>query len=254
MNDAHRQTGSRMHRRLIRTTGIEKSEIAGRIADLEIPFDAVELALVPSYSGVDLRVARRASSIEDDEIEDDELEAAVDRAVDAIRERLGPWIYAFGRRELAQVVGELLRGEGRTIAVAESCTGGLLGARLTDAAGASTYFLGGIVAYADAVKRERLGVRAETLATHGAVSGQTAIEMAEGVRELFAADVSLAITGIAGPGGGTEEKPVGTVWVAAARSVGPRAFEIRLPGDRQEVRERSVQAALEHLRRLLLDV
>lgn len=237
-----------MRRRLIRTTGIAESEIASRIADLEIAFDVVELSLVPSYSGVDLRVTQRGSSVEDDEIE-----AAVDGAVDAIRERLDPWIYAFGRRELAQVVGGLLEGEGRTIAVAESCTGGLLGARLTDAAGASSYFLGGIVAYADAVKRERLGVRPETLAIHGAVSGRTVTEMAEGVRELFAADVSLAITGIAGPGGGTEEKPVGTVWVAAARSVGTRARELRLPGDREGVRERSVQAALDHLRRLLLD-
>ncbi len=156
--------------------------------------------------------------------------------------------------ELSTVVGELLRAAGATLSVAESCTGGLLAERITAVAGSSDYFQGGAVTYSNELKTQLLGVSAEQLAEHGAVSEPTARAMASGARERFATDYALSITGVAGPGGGSDEKPVGTVHLGLA---GPRGVEhrhARFPGGREQVRIQASQLALEMLRRRLLDL
>lgn len=148
---------------------------------------------------------------------------------------------------LAERAGELLRGQGLTLAVAESCTGGGLGDAITDIAGSSDYFIGGIIAYSYSAKERLLGVPAELLASRGAVSPEVVTAMAEGARRVLGVDVALGISGIAGPGGGTPEKPVGLVYVALATPEGSRWFRYVWPGDRRENKRASVRAALEVL-------
>jgi nicotinamide-nucleotide amidase len=154
---------------------------------------------------------------------------------------------------LESVVGALLRAAGATLTVAESCTGGLLAERLTRVAGSSDYFLGGVVTYTNRLKTEMVGVPAQVLAAHGAVSEPVARAMAEGVRQALGSDWGASITGVAGPGGGSEEKPVGTVHVAVAGPGGAAAHQrVRFPGDRERIRWQSSQLALDLLRRQLL--
>lgn len=148
---------------------------------------------------------------------------------------------------LALRCGQNCLRSGLRMAVAESCTGGLLGAALTGIPGSSAYFLGGVISYDNAVKVELLGVDMALLATHGAVSEATALAMATGVITLLNADLALSITGIAGPGGGSHEKPVGTVWIGLADAAGARARHFHFEGSRADVRIRSVAAALEWL-------
>lgn len=171
-----------------------------------------------------------------------------------LRELAGDAVYACREEDtLEAVVGELLRKAGATLAVAESCTGGLLAERITRVAGSSDYFLGGAVTYTNELKAQVLGVPAEMLAEHGAVSEPVARAMAEGVRRAFHSDWGAGITGVAGPGGASEAKPVGTVHIAIA-GPGGRAehHKVRFPGDRERVRAQSAQLALDLLRRMLL--
>lgn len=144
----------------------------------------------------------------------------------------------------AEELVELLKARGLTCATAESCTGGGVGAAITSAPGASDVFLGGVVSYANAVKRDVLGVSPETLATAGAVSSETAAQMAEGVRRLVKADLAVSVTGVAGPGGGTPEKPVGLVWFGLATARGVRTEKALFTGDRAAVRAKAVVHAL----------
>ncbi len=145
----------------------------------------------------------------------------------------------------ASLLGGLLRSSGKTLAVAESCTGGLLAGAVTAIPGSSEYFLGGVVAYHNGVKTAALGVPPRLIDSHGAVSREVAAAMAEGVLERFSADVSIATTGVAGPGGGSRAKPVGTVWVAVAVRGGVRySHRFRFRGDRREVRREAVRASL----------
>ena len=144
----------------------------------------------------------------------------------------------------AEQLVALLKAQGLTCATAESCTGGGIGAAITSASGASDVFLGGVVSYANAVKRDVLGVSPETLATAGAVSSETAAQMAAGVRRLLKADLAVAVTGVAGPGGGTPEKPVGLVWFGLATPQGVRTEKALFPGDRETVRAKAVAHAL----------
>ena len=152
---------------------------------------------------------------------------------------------------LESVIGRLLKQRGLTLAVAESCTGGLVSHRITDVPGSSAYYLGSVTAYANTIKERVLRVRRGTLRRHGAVSEQTALEMARGVRQMLGADIGLAVTGIAGPEGGTPEKPVGLVFVALAAPEGDWVERYIWDGDRWQNKARSAEAALDLLRRYL---
>lgn len=143
-----------------------------------------------------------------------------------------------------QRIGSLLRERGQTLGVAESCTGGLIAHRLTNVAGSSEYFLGGIIAYSNSVKIKLLDVSPQTIEEHGAVSEQTVLEMARGARQVLGADIALSISGIAGPGGGSANKPVGTVWVGLATPDGERARRFHFDGDREQNKAAFAEAAL----------
>jgi nicotinamide-nucleotide amidase len=169
----------------------------------------------------------------------------------ALKAALGRAVFAEDDRPVGELVLDLVREQGLTLGAAESCTGGLVAARLTSVPGASDVFRGGIVAYENDVKLAPLGVAEETLAAHGAVSAETAAAMAEGAQKALRADVAVAVTGIAGPGGGTPEKPVGLVNLCAAGPGREVARELHLPGDREAIRRRATAAALHLLRELL---
>lgn len=232
---------SRIESRLVRTAGLSEAMLAERVADIAAGvMPPLSLAYLPHVSGVDLRITAP----------EQHAQPALALA-DALARRLGDNVYARDRTDLAVVVGSLLRQRRFTLALAESCTGGLVAKRITDEGGASDFFHTGFVTYANDAKQAQIGVRAETLATHGAVSELCAREMAEGARQAAGADVAISITGVAGPGGGSEDKPVGTVWVAVALPDGTHARHFRFPGDRSEIRERTAQNALDMLRRLL---
>jgi nicotinamide-nucleotide amidase len=173
---------------------------------------------------------------------------AADALEDRLAAELGAALYSRDGATVDEVVARGLLAAGETVAVAESCTGGGLGARLTARPGSSEYVLGGVISYADAVKRDVLGVDANLLRRHGAVSAPVAERMAAGVRELVGSDWALSVTGVAGPGGGTPEKPVGLVYVGVAGPGGVAAREHRLRGDRERIRERSTAIALHALR------
>ena len=171
-----------------------------------------------------------------------------------LREALGRAVFAEDDRPIEELVLGLAREQGLTLGAAESCTGGLVAARLTSVPGASDVFRGGLVSYANDVKLAPLGVPEETLATYGAVSAETAAAMADGARKSLGADVAVSVTGVAGPGGGTPEKPVGLVYVHASGPGAEVARELNLPGDREAVRRRATAAALHLLRKLLAQI
>lgn len=231
--------------RTLRTTGIAESKLADAMEELAKDPLGTRLAYLPGWEGVDLRLSVWNEP-------EDRAAQLLDDAERAIRAKVGTWIYGVDDDDLAALVVQQLRERQQKVAVAESCTGGMLGMRLTAVAGASHVVDGGTIAYANEVKVRELGVREATLQAHGAVSEETAREMAAGVRAKFGVDVGLSITGVAGPGGGTPEKPVGTVCIAAAVGDELRSVRTTMVGDRHEVRQRSAQAALNLLRRMML--
>jgi nicotinamide-nucleotide amidase len=173
------------------------------------------------------------------------------RIAAALRDRLGRYLFTEDERSVSQIVLDTCRAGGLTLATAESCTGGLVAARLTSVPGASDVFLGSVVAYANDVKLSELGVPPDVLESHGAVSAEAAAAMAHGARARLGADVAVAVTGVAGPDGGSEEKPVGLVFLHAAGPNGDEARRLDLPGDREMIRGRATTAALHLVRRLL---
>lgn len=231
--------------RTLRTTGVAESLLADQLDPVRESLGQISLAYLPAPDGVDLRLTTRG-------LPPAQADAALDTAARTVHERVGRSIYAEGDTDMPGVLLAICRERRLTIAVAESCTGGLLGARLTSIPGSSDVVLGGVIAYANEVKSGLLGVREADLREHGAVSEPVARQMAEGVRERLAASIGISITGIAGPGGGTADKPVGTVWIAAAFSDGTRTRLLRLLGDRDEIRRRATQSSLELVRRTLL--
>jgi nicotinamide-nucleotide amidase len=174
-----------------------------------------------------------------------------DTLAGGLRERVGEYLFSDDERPVAEIVLDLCRARGLTLATAESATGGLIAARLTAIPGSSDVFLGSVVAYANEIKERELGVPADVLTLHGAVSAETAAAMAAGVRERLGADVGISDTGIAGPGGGTAEKPVGLVYMHASGPDGELAARFDVPADRETVRARAAVAALHLVRRLL---
>ena len=232
--------------RTVRTTGIAESALAERVGPIEPEIAPLTLAYLPSVEGVDLRVTAWGLAPED---ADARLGAVVRRLTAAV----GEHGYGQDDADLAAVVLDTLRKGRHRLGVAESCTGGMIAERVTNIPGASNSFIGGVVAYADVVKTAALKVSIETLEAHGAVSEETVRAMAEGAQRLFSSDCAIAVTGIAGPGGGTPDKPVGTVWLAARVDTAARAVKRVFPGDRDEIRRRAAQAALDLLRRLLAE-
>lgn len=230
--------------RTIRTTGVPESALAERMGDIEEEIAPLTFAYLPGEDGVDLRCTAWSLPPAD-------AAARLAAAERIVRERAGEHAYGADGADLAAVVLDLLRASHRRLAVAESCTGGLVGARLTAVPGASDVFAGGVVAYDDDVKRALLDVPADLLAAHGAVSEEAVRAMAAGARLRFGVATSVAVTGIAGPAGGTPEKPVGTVWLAASVDGETRALRRVFPGEREEIRRRSAQALLDLLRRQL---
>ncbi len=226
----------------LRTTGISESAAADHLAEFRGAVHDVPLSYLPGLDGVDLRLTVSGMTSA-------QADAALQRAASTVRERVGSWIYGENEDDLAAIVLSQLGQHAHTIAVAESCTGGLLGGRLTAVPGSSAYVLGGVIAYANRIKVEQLGVPTELIAEHGAVSDPVARAMATGVRTRFASDVGIGVTGIAGPGGGSAEKPVGTVWIAVDIQGEVHAVRPVLPGDRNEIRHRATQIALERIRR-----
>ena len=201
--------------------------------------------------GVDVTICARDFEIHVDLFVEPEAEARAADIVAALRGRLGRYLFGEDERTIAEIVLDLCRSRGLTLATAESCTGGLVAARLTSVPGSSDVFRGAVVAYADDVKEESLGVPSDVLETYGAVSAESAEAMAQGVRERLNVDVAVAVTGIAGPGGGSEEKPVGLVFAHAIGPDGDRSVRTELPGDREMIRGRATAASLHLVRRLL---
>jgi nicotinamide-nucleotide amidase len=201
--------------------------------------------------GLEITVCARNLEVEVDLLFRPGAEAAAERVASELERRFADALFARDERPLAAVVLDLLRERGLTIATAESCTAGLVAAALTGVPGSSEAFVGGIVAYSNAAKESLLGVPPHTIAAHGAVSAETAAAMATGARAALGADVAVAVTGIAGPGGGTPEKPVGLVHTAVAAPEGVTGARVELPGDRDEVRSRAAALALHEVRRVL---
>jgi nicotinamide-nucleotide amidase len=231
----------------VRTTGIIESKLAEMIAPGLQLRAGVKLAYLPSYSGVDLRIIAEGATQEEADTRAQEL-------VRFLESVSGKYIYGHDDESLEAVVGRLLKDNDRTLAVAESCTSGMLGMIVTSVPGSSAYFLGGIIAYANEVKEARLAVEPEIITNYGAVSEECAGAMATGCRSLFSSDFALAVTGIAGPDGGTDDKPVGTTFIALASAHGLRVKRFSFGPEREVNRSRAVYAALELLRREILDI
>ncbi|HEX8943042.1 MAG TPA: competence/damage-inducible protein A [Gemmatimonadaceae bacterium] len=228
----------------LRTTGVAESLLADRVESMSGGPLGVSLAYLPSIAGVDLRLTVR-------DVTAGEADVALSTAAARLRQSVGKSIYGENDDDLAAVVLDLCRKRGLTIGVAESCTGGLLGARLTAISGSSDVVRGGVIAYHNDVKIELLGVAESTLVEHGAVSEEVARAMASGVRRSARTNIGLAITGVAGPTGGTPAKPVGTVWLASDVDGDVRTALHRMWGDRDEIRQRAAQWTMEMLRHQL---
>ncbi|RMH42053.1 MAG: competence/damage-inducible protein A [Deltaproteobacteria bacterium] len=237
LREARGESVERIARRIYRVFGMGESHIDAALAGVTAGVAGASIHYQVKYPETLVKVVVR----DRDAAAAGERLAALDREV---RARLGDKIYGTDGDTLAGVLGRRLRAAGATLATAESCTGGLVGALVTDVPGASDYYVGGVVAYANAIKVSALGVSEETLAEYGAVSRECVVEMAQGARTRFGADYAVAVSGIAGPGGGTPDKPVGLVWLAVAGPGGGAERSFHWPGARDQIRSLAAHAAL----------
>jgi nicotinamide-nucleotide amidase len=234
-----------VRRRLLRVSGMGESAVDEKIAPIYMSYPSVQTSILFTRTEIEIHLAARSES-------EPEAESLLDELSQKLADALGPALFSRRGETMEETVGGLLRAKRQTLSVAESCTGGLLAMRLTDVPGSSEYFMEGAVTYSNEAKMRRLGVSAEILESNGAVSSQTAEAMASGMREKSSTDFAIAVTGVAGPGGGSEEKPVGTVFIGYADNEQSKSVKFVFPGDRELIRWRSSQAALDYLRRQLL--
>lgn len=229
--------------RVVKTYGFGESKVETELAGITWP-EELTVGYRAKFPEIHLRLYAEGAA--------DRLAGALERAEAAIRDRLGVRVYGVDDDTMASVLGRLLVAKGWTIALAESCTGGLLGSLITEVAGSSEWFDRGYVTYSNTSKSALVGVRPETLASEGAVSEAAVREMAAGARDKSGCPIALAITGIAGPGGGSPEKPVGTVWIACATPQAVDARKVTFAGDRERIRLAAAYAAMDLGRRHLL--
>lgn len=228
----------------LQTTGMKESGLAEMIGDVQQLPHGCTLAFLPNYHGVRLRIGVCYAHAE-------ERAAALTEVERVLVERVGRYVFGQDDDTIAYAVGNLLKSAGATVSVAESCTGGLLGAAITEVPGSATYFMGGVISYANDVKVHELGVLQEDLDTVGAVSKEVAEQMARGIRRKLNTTYGISITGIAGPDGGTEEKTVGLVWIGVDGPEGMRVKRYMFGNNRDVNRQRSVGAALGMLYNML---
>jgi nicotinamide-nucleotide amidase len=235
----------RLYTRELRITGIFESDVEQRVSPLYSQYPDVEVTILAAPTGIQLHPRLWSEDL-------GKADAQLDELVKRMSLALGEYLVSTRGESMEEVVARVLTEHRATVAVAESCTGGLLAERLTSLAGSSAYFLGGVVCYSNELKASLVGVPAELIAAKGAVSSEVALALADGIRRRTGATLGVGVTGIAGPSGGTPEKPVGLVYIGIADERGPRASELRLPGDRERIRQFSTQRALDVLRRYFL--
>lgn len=241
-----RSGGERIRTRVYKIVGLPESEVDHRIAPLYKPFKDVATTILAVMGSIEVHLRARAAT-------DQEAEARLSALGDKIELALGDHVYSTKGESMEEVVGMYMVMRQKTVAVAESCTGGLLAERLTRISGSSNYFLGGAVCYSNELKTRLAGVPADLIQTHGAVSKPVAQAMAEGVRARSGAAIGVGITGVAGPNGGTPDKPVGLVFISLADERGTQVREFHFPGSRDRVRHWASQMALEMMRRRIRD-
>jgi nicotinamide-nucleotide amidase len=231
--------------RVLKVAMLGESHVDARVAPIYKRFTDVQTTILAGAGEIQLHFKSRAETME-------AAQARVDEAADAVEEELDDAVFSRDGESLEQIVGYWLQMRNATLAVAESCTGGLLGERITSVGGSSRYFAGGVIAYSNAVKTELAGVPADMIERHGAVSREVAAALAEGIRYRCEATLGIGITGVAGPTGGTPEKPVGLVFHALASDSGTEVIERNFPGDRKRIRWFATTLALDMVRRKLM--
>jgi nicotinamide-nucleotide amidase len=237
--------GVRISTRTLKVTGLGESAMDDLIAPIYRQYSNPATTILFTDSDLEIHLTAKAETAERAELLADDL-------ADKLADKLGNYLYSTNGESMEEVVGHRLALKGYTLATAESCTGGLIAERITRVPGSSAYFLGGVVGYTESAKSAVLGISRELIDTRGVVSGDVAEAMALGAKQRFASTIGLSITGIAGPSGGTQEIPVGTVYVGIADDVGTSNRRMTLPGDRHLIRWRASQAALEMVRRRYL--
>jgi nicotinamide-nucleotide amidase len=239
-----KSTGRVIIHRKLRTIGIFESAIFQKVKSIIEEKDKIDIAFLPSFRGVDIRLTTKSDN-------EEKAREAIDNIEARFTEKLGKYIFGYDNDELPDLIGKSLISRGQTVAVAESCTGGLLGKIFTDIPGSSQYFLGGVIAYSNDIKSRILNVPTTTLEKYGAVSAETAKSMAEGLQNLTGASIGISITGIAGPDGGTEEKPVGLTYIGLATPDDTKVKEFHYGQQRKRNRQRAAYSALDMIRRYL---
>lgn len=238
------RSSQRVWYRTIQTTGIPESNLADTLGEPSSFLGTATLAFLPSYAGVRLRIGVK-------EFLQEVATAKLDAIQKYIENKAGEYIFSIGDVSLPEVVGSLLKEKGKTLSIAESCTSGMLGMQLTEVSGSSSFFMGGVMCYSNESKIRDVGVSRESIIAYGSVSESVASELAQGVRNRFGTDYGIGITGIAGPGGGTEEKPVGLVFIAVANAAKVQVQKFQFGANRTMNRERSCGSALAMLLSLL---